>query len=113
VKPNWLHEPDAPWYSAVEPMQILFAISILCFVVLLGATVAITRRIRASNRREDSSMQTRPEFSQYLFAAGEGVDLGARDSAGSSKLRNSDPGNTRDQSGGAHFKEKTPSPKRG
>jgi hypothetical protein len=50
-------------------MQILFAISILCFLVLLGATVAMTRRIRANHRLEESSTQPRPDFSQYLFGA--------------------------------------------
>jgi hypothetical protein len=50
-------------------MQILFAISILCFLVLLGATVAITRRIRANQRLRESSTQTRPDFSHYLFGA--------------------------------------------
>jgi len=50
-------------------MQILFAISILSFLVLLGAIVAMTRRIRANHRLEESSTQMRPDFSQYLFGA--------------------------------------------
>jgi hypothetical protein len=55
-------------------MQILFAISILSFLVLLWAAVAITRRIRASHRLERSSTVSQPEFNQYFFAAAEGVN---------------------------------------
>jgi len=55
-------------------MQILFAISILSFLVLLWAAVAITRRIRATHKRENSSTQSQPDFSQYLFAAAEGAN---------------------------------------
>lgn len=50
-------------------MRILFAISILSFLALLWAAIAITRRIRASHRRENSSTLPQPEFSQYLFSA--------------------------------------------
>jgi hypothetical protein len=50
-------------------MRILFAISILSFLVLVWAAVAITRRIRASHKRESSSTPPQPEFSQYLFSA--------------------------------------------
>lgn len=57
-------------------MKILFAISILSFLVLLWAAIAITRRIRASHRLERSSASTQPEFSQYLFAATEGANAG-------------------------------------
>ncbi|GGG85505.1 hypothetical protein [Edaphobacter dinghuensis] len=49
-------------------MRILFAISILCFIALIWAAVAITRRIRASHKFNNSS---KPEFSQYLFDAAE------------------------------------------
>jgi hypothetical protein len=52
-------------------MRILFAISILSFLALIWAAVAITRRIRASHRVESASTPTQPEFSQYLFAAAE------------------------------------------
>lgn len=55
------------------PMQILFAISIVSFLVLLWAAVAITRRIRASHKAERSSTTSQTEFSQYLFAAAEGM----------------------------------------
>ncbi|MEO6910513.1 MAG: hypothetical protein ABI158_06285 [Edaphobacter sp.] len=55
-------------------MQILFAISILSFLVLLWAAVAFTRRIRATHQRESSSPQSQPDFSQYLFTAAEGAD---------------------------------------
>jgi len=49
-------------------MRILFAISILCFLALIWAAVAITRRVRATHKLNNS---TKPEFSQYLFDAAE------------------------------------------
>lgn len=49
-------------------MRILFAISILCFIALIWAVVAITRRIRASHKLTSAS---KPEFSHYLFEAAE------------------------------------------
>ncbi|HUZ96938.1 MAG TPA: hypothetical protein VMU57_18695 [Edaphobacter sp.] len=52
-------------------MRILFAISILSFLALIWAAVAITRRIRASHKLESASTPVQPEFSQYLFAAAE------------------------------------------
>lgn len=62
-------------------MKILFAISLLSFLVLLWAAVAITRRIRATHRLERSSTPAQPEFSQYLFAATEGANNPLSDSA--------------------------------
>jgi hypothetical protein len=62
-------------------MKILFAISILSFLVLLWAAIAITRRIRASHRAERSGASTQPEFSQYLFAATESNDAAAHSAA--------------------------------
>lgn len=56
-------------------MRILFAISILSFLVLVWAAVAITRRIRASHKGESSSTPPQPEFSQYLFSAAKEVDV--------------------------------------
>jgi flagellar hook-basal body complex protein FliE len=55
-------------------MRILFAISILSFLVLLWAAVAVTRRIRSSHKLKDSSTSMQPEFSQYLSAAAEGAN---------------------------------------
>ena len=52
-------------------MRILFAISILSFLALIWAAVAITRRIRASHKLNSASKPEQPEFSQYLFAAAE------------------------------------------
>jgi len=52
-------------------MRILFAISILSFLALIWAAVAITRRIRASHNLNSASMSAQQEFSQYLFAAAE------------------------------------------
>jgi hypothetical protein len=55
-------------------MRILFAISILSFLVLVWAAVAITRRIRASHKRESSSAPPQPEFIEYLFSAAKDAD---------------------------------------
>lgn len=55
-------------------MRILFAISIVSFLALIWAAVAITRRIRASHKVNNASGEARPEFSQYLFAAAEDGD---------------------------------------
>ena len=52
-------------------MRTLFAISILSFLALIWASVAITRRIRASHKLNSAPKPTPPEFSQYLFAAAE------------------------------------------
>lgn len=52
-------------------MRILFAISIVSFLALIWAAVAITRRIRASHKLNNASGEAQPEFSQYLFAAAE------------------------------------------
>jgi hypothetical protein len=52
-------------------MRILFAISILSFLALIWAAIAITRRIRTSHKLESASKPAEPEFSQYLFAAAE------------------------------------------
>ncbi|MDW5266043.1 MULTISPECIES: hypothetical protein [Acidobacteriaceae] len=52
-------------------MRILFAISILSFLALIWAAVAITRRIRASHKLHSAPKPAQPEFSQYLFAAAE------------------------------------------
>jgi cytoskeletal protein RodZ len=52
-------------------MRILFAISILSFLALIWAAVAITRRIRASHKLQSASKPAQPDFSQYLFAAAE------------------------------------------
>lgn len=51
------------------PMQILFVISILSFLVLLWATVATTQHIRANHRLKFFVTQLQPDFDQYLFAA--------------------------------------------
>jgi hypothetical protein len=57
-------------------MQILFAISILCFLILLWATVAITQRVRAKNGLEKDSTQPQQNFSQYLFEATQNISTG-------------------------------------
>jgi hypothetical protein len=62
------------WYSSTSSsslMRILFAISIISFLALIWAAVAITRRIRASHKLNIASKPAQPEFSQYLFAAAE------------------------------------------
>jgi hypothetical protein len=55
-------------------MRILFAISILSFLALIWAAVAMTRRIRASHKLNNASKPVQPEFSQYLFNAAENAD---------------------------------------
>ncbi|HZY72195.1 MAG TPA: hypothetical protein VFE22_03715, partial [Edaphobacter sp.] len=50
-------------------MQILFLISIVSFFVLLWASVAVVRRIRASHRIESPPTPPQPTFSKYLFSA--------------------------------------------
>jgi hypothetical protein len=52
-------------------MRILFAISILSFLALIWAAVAMTRRIRASHKLNSATKPAQPEFSQYLFNAAE------------------------------------------
>jgi uncharacterized secreted protein with C-terminal beta-propeller domain len=55
-------------------MRILFAISILSFLALIWAVVAITRRIRSSHKLNSASKPAQPEFSHYLFNAAENAD---------------------------------------
>ena len=50
-------------------MQILFAISIFSFLVLLWAAVAMTQRVRTDRRPKQSAARLQPDFSHYLFAA--------------------------------------------
>jgi hypothetical protein len=51
-------------------MYILLAISILCFLALLLATVAVTRHVRTRRLPEASQ----PDFAQHLFAAANDQD---------------------------------------
>jgi hypothetical protein len=60
----------------LERMQILFAISILSFLVLVAAGVAITRHVRQSHRRARMSAQAPSEFSEHLFRAAADRDAG-------------------------------------
>jgi hypothetical protein len=82
-------------------MQILFAISILCFVILLWATVAVTQRIRAKNRLERDLTQPPADFSQYLFEATQNIPIGESSNV------------TPTTQTITHFQEKAISPKRG
>ena len=52
-------------------MQILFAISILCFIALLWAGFAITRHIRLGRKRTAVAAFSRRDFAHHLYAAAE------------------------------------------
>jgi hypothetical protein len=52
-------------------MQILFVISILCFVALVWAVVAIARRIATGHKSEPAGKQSHANFAHHLFAATE------------------------------------------
>jgi hypothetical protein len=58
-------------------MQILFAISVLCFVALVWACFAIVRHIRANHTSRQTSETLHPDFSQHLVAAVESGDASA------------------------------------
>lgn len=63
--------------SCCHGMQILFAISMVSFLVLALAGVAIVRHVRASHRRSKAtSLQPQQPFSQHLFSAAQARDLG-------------------------------------
>ena len=51
-------------------MQILFAISVLCFLGILWAAIALARHIRSSRLRDDSDV-SQPDFKHHLFSASE------------------------------------------
>lgn len=55
-------------------MQTLFAISMLCFLVLVVAGIAIVRYFRRSHRRSKVSAETQHDFSQHFFQALENYD---------------------------------------
>ena len=50
---------------------ILFIISAVCFVSLVGIGVAMVRHLRAGQRRERTPAPPVPDFSQHLYAAAE------------------------------------------
>lgn len=52
-------------------MQILFAISIVCFIALVWAGVAIARHIAAGHKGDRTPMQSQGDFAHHLFAAAE------------------------------------------
>jgi hypothetical protein len=52
-------------------MQTLFIISVLCFLVLIGAGIAIARRIYLGPKRGHATSPSQHEFAQHLFAAAE------------------------------------------
>lgn len=53
-------------------MQILFAISVLCFLGILWAAIALARHIRSSRLRDDPDV-SQPDFKHHLFSASEGL----------------------------------------
>ena len=52
-------------------MQILFAISIICFVALVWAGIAIARHIAAGHKDGLTTKQSHGDFAHHLFAATE------------------------------------------
>jgi hypothetical protein len=50
---------------------ILFAISIVSFLALIGVGVAMVRHVRASHRNERIGAPPEPSFGQHLYAASE------------------------------------------
>ena len=52
-------------------MQILFAISIICFIALVWAGVAIARHIAAGRKGGRTPAQAQGDFARHLFAATE------------------------------------------
>ncbi len=56
-------------------MQILFAISTLCFLALVWAVVAIIRHVRATNRLDATSPAGQDNFAQHLLKASADNDL--------------------------------------
>ncbi|WP_263365539.1 hypothetical protein [Edaphobacter bradus] len=56
-------------------MQVLFAISIVCFVVLVWAAVAIVDHVRMSHRRSRTASQPHRDFSHHLIAAAQQRDI--------------------------------------
>jgi hypothetical protein len=56
-------------------MQTLFAISILCFLALVWAGVAVARHISASRKSSRTSSPAQRNFAQHLFHAVEGTNL--------------------------------------
>ena len=50
---------------------ILFAISIACFLALVGAGIAMVRHVQTGRRREVAQAPPEPSFTQHLYAAAE------------------------------------------
>jgi hypothetical protein len=61
------------WHLGIlaRRMQILFAISILCFIALVWAGVAIARHIAAGHRSGRAVKESHGDFAHHLFAATE------------------------------------------
>jgi len=57
-------------------MQILFAISIFSFLVLMAAGIAIVRHVRRTHRSARGPVVIHREFSEHLFRAVEDHDHG-------------------------------------
>lgn len=55
-------------------MQILFAISALCFIGILWAAIALARHIRSSRLENLSEIPSQPDFKHHLFNAAETFD---------------------------------------
>jgi hypothetical protein len=56
-------------------MQILFAISIVCFIALVWAGVGIARHIYRGHKGERARAYAHGDFAHYLFAAAENREV--------------------------------------
>jgi hypothetical protein len=56
-------------------MQILFAISIVCFIALVWAGIAMARHIAAGHKGGRTPMQSHGDFAHHLFAATENREM--------------------------------------
>ncbi|WP_035350380.1 hypothetical protein [Edaphobacter aggregans] len=50
-------------------VQILFAISVVCLLALIGAGAAIVRHVRATHRQSRTPAPLAPSFTEHLHAA--------------------------------------------
>ena len=59
-------------------MKILFAISVLCFLGILWAAIALARHIKSSRLRHESDLTivpSQPDFKHHLFSASEAAAI--------------------------------------
>jgi len=50
---------------------VLFAISVVCFVTLVGATISMVRHVKTGHSQDRIAAPPEPSFSQHIYAAAE------------------------------------------